>query len=88
MAGKIKKFRYEAKRYGILYQLIYNELREWLYACVPNDDKDNIEYPGTFNEKIQCPKLYDNIPIKTHLSDKLLVRDWVKEKLARNTSFS
>ena len=35
----------------------------------------------TFNEKIQWLKLYDSTPIKTILTDKYLVRSWIKEKI-------
>lgn len=41
----------------------------------------NLDYPQTFNEKIQWLKLYDSTPIKTRLADKYLVREWVKEKI-------
>ena len=41
----------------------------------------SLDYPQTFNEKIQWLKLYDSTPIKTRLADKYLVRDWVKEKI-------
>ncbi len=41
----------------------------------------NLENPQTYNEKIQWLKLYDATPIKTRLADKLLVRDWVAEKI-------
>lgn len=43
--------------------------------------KLNLECPQEFNEKIQWLKLYDNTAIKTVLSDKYLVRDWVKEQI-------
>ncbi len=41
----------------------------------------NLEKPKTFNEKIQWLKLYDTTPIKTQLTDKVLVRNWIKEKI-------
>lgn len=41
----------------------------------------NLKHPKTFNEKIQWLKLYDCTPLKTRLTDKVLVRDWVKEKI-------
>ena len=41
----------------------------------------NLDNPETFNEKIQWLKLYDSTPTKTRLSDKYLVREWVKEKI-------
>lgn len=41
----------------------------------------NLKNPCTFNEKMQWLKLYDSTPIKTTLSDKYLVREWIKEKI-------
>ena len=41
----------------------------------------NIERPKFFNEKIQWLKIYASTPIKTRLSDKYLVRNWIKEKI-------
>lgn len=41
-------------------------------------DWDNLR---TYNEKMQWAKLYERDPLKTLLSDKYLVRDWVKEKI-------
>ncbi len=43
--------------------------------------KLNLENPRSFNEKIQWLKLYDATPLKTRLTDKVLVRDWVAEKI-------
>ena len=41
----------------------------------------DLEHPRTFNEKIQWMKLYDSTPVKTQLTDKYLVRSWIREKL-------
>ena len=41
----------------------------------------NFDKPTSFNEKIQWLKVYESTPIKTQLSDKYLVRGWVKEKI-------
>ncbi len=41
----------------------------------------NLQNPKTFNEKIQWLKLYDTTPLKTQLTDNVLVRDWVKNKI-------
>ncbi len=43
--------------------------------------KLNLKHPKTFNEKIQWLKIYDNLPVKTKLTDKVLVRDWIKDKI-------
>ena len=61
------------------YDIYKKELLQWWYK---NKKKPlNLDNPKTFNEKIQWLKLYDSTPIKTRLSDKYLVRDWVKEKI-------
>lgn len=41
----------------------------------------NWNNPTTYTEKMQWEKLYDNNPLKVELSDKYLVREWVKEKI-------
>lgn len=41
----------------------------------------NLDKPITFNEKIQWLKIYDTTTLKTRLTDKLLVRDWIKGKI-------
>lgn len=55
------------------------ELIDWSKLYLGrNFDIDN---PIGFNEKIQWLKLYDNQSIKTKLADKVLVRDYIKEKI-------
>ena len=41
----------------------------------------DLNNPVTFNEKIQWLKLYDRNPLYTELSDKYLVREYVREKI-------
>lgn len=41
----------------------------------------NLSNPRTFNEKLQWLKLYDRRPEYTEMSDKYLVRDYVKKKI-------
>ena len=43
--------------------------------------KLNLEHPRTYNEKVQWLKLHDTTPLKTQLSDKYMVRQWVSEKI-------
>lgn len=58
-----------------------NELKNiWLKK---KNKKLNLDNPLTFNEKIQWLKIYDSTPIKTLLTDKYLVRDWVNEKIGK-----
>ena len=58
------------------------ELKKFWYRN--KKKKLNIDRPRTFNEKIQWLKLYDSTPIKTKLTDKYLVRDWIIEKIGEN----
>lgn len=55
------------------------ELVNW-YRIKTGLDID-IDNPITFNEKIQWLKLYDNLPIKKILADKIQVRKYVEEKI-------
>lgn len=55
------------------------ELKKWYYR--QTGEELDLENPKNFNQKIQWLKIYDNTPIKTVLSDKYLVRDWVKDKI-------
>ncbi len=43
--------------------------------------KLNLHRPKTLNEKIQWLKIFDNNPQKRELTDKVLVRDYVREKI-------
>jgi hypothetical protein len=51
------------------------------YFYFETGEKLNIKSPKTFNEKIQWLKLYDNIPLKAQLTDKLLSKNWVSNKI-------
>lgn len=55
------------------------ELKSWFKNRMAKNL--NLDNPQTFNEKIQWLKLYDSTPIKTQLTDKYLVKDWIKEKI-------
>lgn len=54
-------------------------LKQWFEKYVGNHL--NLDRPQTFNEKIQWMKLYDSTSLKTRLTDKYLVRDWVNEQI-------
>ena len=41
----------------------------------------NLQNPRTFNDKIKWMDIYDNSPLKTMLSDKYQVKQWVAEKI-------
>ncbi len=43
----------------------------------------NINFPVTFNDKMQWIKLYDTSELKTKLADKYLVRQWVADKIGK-----
>ncbi|MBN1366895.1 MAG: hypothetical protein JW967_03105 [Dehalococcoidales bacterium] len=55
------------------------ELKEWYKKNTRINL--NLKNPRTYNEKIQWMKLYESTPLKTRLSDKYLVRDWIKENI-------
>ncbi|MDD5955096.1 MAG: glycosyltransferase [Firmicutes bacterium] len=64
---------------GIHRDYYRTELMKWYEATVGS--RLNLNYPKTFNEKIQWMKLYDSTPLKTMLSDKYQVRDYVAKKI-------
>ena len=43
--------------------------------------KLDLKNPSTFNEKLQWLKLNDATPLKTTLTDKFLVREWIRDKI-------
>jgi len=55
------------------------ELKKWYYR--QTGEKLNLDNPSNFNQIIQWLKIYDNRPEKTILSDKYLVRGWIKDKI-------
>ena len=60
-------------------QLYPHALSQWYHNKTGNPL--DLENPRTYNEKIQWMKLYDHDPRKAQLTDKLLVRDWVRDKI-------
>ncbi|MCE7792391.1 glycosyl transferase [Salipaludibacillus sp. CUR1] len=74
------KSLYYHKYYSILDENKYPVVLSKIYKKKMNEklDWNNLR---TYNEKMQWAKLYDNNPLKTTLTDKYLVRDWVKEQV-------
>lgn len=58
---------------------IKEEVAKW-YRATTGDVMD-FENPKTFTQKIQWSKVYDRDSQRTTLSDKYLVREWIKEKI-------
>ena len=54
-----------------------------LYYRLRTGRKLNMKNPTTFNEKIQWMKFNYRFPLQSVVSDKLLVRDYVKEKIGK-----
>lgn len=54
-------------------------LLAWYNQCTRKNL--DIHNPITFNDKIQWLKIYDASPLKTNLTDKYLVRDYIAEKI-------
>lgn len=84
----IKKFKFEEigeppYEYDLLISLKESEYPRYLKKMFKGmtGQELNLNKPKTFNEKIQWLKLYDSTPLKTKLTDKVLVRDWVKDKI-------
>lgn len=69
--------------YDILVSLDKSEYPKYLKRMYKANTGENLnlKHPKTFNEKIQWLKLFDTTPLKTQLTDKVSVRDWVKEKI-------
>ena len=62
--------------YSTVDPLLYRaELSLW-YQSVMQKRLD-LDHPKTYNEKLQWMKLYDNTPLKTELTDKFGMRDWI-----------
>lgn len=73
------KFK-DAKYYENLKPEKYEkELKEWFHYTT--GEKLSLDNPQTYNEKIQWLKLYDSTQLKTQLSDKYRVREWIKDKI-------
>ena len=62
-----------------VFKVCKNELIKWYKSL--SKENYNFEEPKTFNQKIQWLKIYDNNPLKTQLSDKYLVRGWIKKMI-------
>ena len=71
---------YEEKFFSGLNELEFPKYLKLIYK-IATGNKLNLKNPKTFREKIQWLKLYGATPLKTKLTDKVLVRDWVKEKI-------
>lgn len=64
---------------GISEDQYCNEIKEYYNSMTGKTlDFNNVK---TFNEKIQWIKLYGVTPLMTKLTDKYLVREWIKEKI-------
>lgn len=58
----------------------YPKLLEKRYEEITGEKMD-IYHPVTYSQKIQWLKLYDPNPMRSQLTDKVLVREWIKEKI-------
>src|SRR5690625_4349757 len=84
--SKVRKFIKNIKT-EIKYQYIknmnsdkYEEFLEQEYQKRTGEEL-NIKEPQKYTEKVQYAKLYLNSPLKTRLSDKYLVREWVENRI-------
>ena len=58
---------------------LVTQYKDW-YRLLANKELD-LDNPKTLKEKFHWLKIYDNLAIKTELTDKYRVRGWVKEKI-------
>lgn len=89
--GNIKKHGFEKIVFPWIEPLAYSYYRNCSNLDIKTELIDwsrlylgrnfDFDMPVGFDEKIQWLKLYDNQPIKTKLADKVLVRDYIKEKI-------
>lgn len=77
IAKKINYYKRKvfSNNYNACKRIILNDWTK--FTGEPLFDIDN---PKTYRQKIQSSKLYNN-KIKTHLTDKVTVREWIKEKI-------
>jgi hypothetical protein len=76
--GMYKK--YNEWKYNRLREDQYPQaLKKWCYLI--SGKHISLDNPRTFDEKIQWLKLYDNLPIKTVLSDKYKAREYIANKV-------
>lgn len=83
-----KKYLYKYK-YSLIkknknktYKEVESEINNKFHKVFGRDV--NWDNPTTYNEKVNVSKLYGDNPLKTKLADKILVVDWVKEKVGEN----
>jgi hypothetical protein len=78
---KIKKTDFDIQRYflSLPQEKWEGELIRWFQ--INTGEVLDLDKPRTFNEKQQWLKLYDSTPIKTELTDKYLVRAWIKKMI-------
>lgn len=75
-----RKIKRGYKYYKRLNKRRYKKELEMWYQHVTGNFL-NLKHPETINEKIQWMKLYDSTPLKSRLTDKYAVRDFIKEKI-------
>lgn len=78
VGASIKTLEYKQKRYcpEEKYELA---ISDW-YREKTGMDID-IKHPKTFTQLVQWAKIHENTEIKSRLSDKYAVREWIKEKI-------
>ena len=68
------------KRLENIASLNYPRIIRILYKIYTYKDL-NLDNPKSFNELMQWIKIYDNSPLKTELTDKYLVREWISKTI-------
>ena len=74
-----RMLRREAINRSMTYSQIENSIGKRYFEFFGR--KLDWENPKTYTEKINVSKVYNPTPLKTRLADKILVRDWIREKI-------
>lgn len=83
MFNKIMVYlKHESKYYYLKFMnpQKYKRFLEKEYKLRTNENVD-FNNPKKYTEKMQLAKLYFSTPLKTHLSDKYKVREWITDKI-------
>lgn len=75
-----KKACFNQKRYKRIAKKDYPKFLKKIYKKKTGLEL-NLDNPQRYSEKIQWSKINEPVELKTQLTDKVLVREWIKEKI-------
>lgn len=89
---QLRELYHKSKTFSVIYRMA-SDIKTRHYMNMPDEEfikrkfkentgkELNLEYPQTFNEKIQWLKLYNHDPLYTTLVDKYAVKQYVANKI-------